>query len=299
MKKAIDWDDLRVFLAAARTGRLSAAARKLALDHTTVSRRIAELEDALGARLVDRSPAGITLTRQGADLLAHAERIEAELLVVSQNLGGQATRLSGTVRLATPEAFGSWLVAANMDMFRAKHPEIELELIPESRTISLSKREADIVVSLQRPPRGRVFFRKLADYRLGLYASESYLAARGRPGSMEDLRGHDFVWYIDDLIQIPEFRYLDQVVSDAKVVFRSSSIIAQQNAVAAGLGMGLLHHFAARGDQRLVRIFPDVNVNRTYWSILHADYKQIPRVRAVLAFLEELVKANRQYLLAE
>jgi DNA-binding transcriptional LysR family regulator len=290
----VNWDDLRIFLAIARAERISAAAKRLGLDHSTVSRRVAALEESLGARVIERSPSGIKLTPHGNELLTYAERIEAELLTATHNLGGREAQLSGTVRLATPEAFGTWLVAANARAFHKKHPAINLELIPQSRSINLSKHEADIVVSLQRPPRGRVFCKKLADFTLGLYSSKDYLARREAPAALNDLKDHDVVWFIDDLLMFPELRFLDHVTSGGRVAFRSSSIIAQQHAIAGGSGIGLLYHFTAAQDPRFVPVLPKVEVSRPYWIIVHANFRQTPRVRAVVAFLEELAALGRK-----
>ena len=291
--QSLNWDDLRIFLAVAREGRLLAAAQRLGLDHSTVARRITALEAALGSQVIDRSPRGVTLTPGGEALLQHAERMEAEMLLATADLGERGRGIAGSVRLATPEAFGTYLVAPNVGLLRQRHPQIQLELAPESRTVSLSKREADIAIGLNRPPRGRVVARKLVDYRLGLYAAESYLSGAAPITTVEALRHHPLVWYIDELIDIPELRYFHQIVTDAPTVFRSSSIAAQQTAVASGLGLGVLHAFAAEQDARLVRILPDVEITRSYWLMFHADQQRLPRVRAVVDFLDELVQLSR------
>lgn len=291
--RSLDWDDLRVFLAAARAGRLILAAQRLGLDHTTVARRIGSLEKAIGARLMERSPRGIALTAEGLELVSHAERMESAALTAQERLSGLDARLSGTVRLATPEAFGAYVVAPNIGMLLARHPGIELELVPESRHISLAKREADLAVGLNRPPRGRLIAQKLTNYSLGFYASQTYLDTHDCPKQVDDLRQHPLVWYIDELIDLPELRYLEEVLTDAKSIFRSSSIIAQQIAVSSGLGVGLLHSFAANKSPELTRLLTDTtNILRTYWIIVHADQHKLPRVRAVIHFLFDLIKSN-------
>ena len=291
----LNWDDLRIFLAVAREGGLMPAARRLGLDHTTVARRLTALETAIGARLVDRSPRGARLTDAGAGLVVHAEHIEAEALAAGAALSGADQRPSGVVRLATPEAFGAWLVAPAVKDLYARYPEIQLELIPESRTISLSKRDADLAVTLSRPPQGRLYAQKLVDYELGLYASRTYLDAHGPVENPEALKSHPLVWYIDEMIDIPELRYMDQVVARPRTAFRSSSIVAQQTAVASGLGLGILHVFSAEQQSELVRVMPDsVSIRRSYWLAVHADQRRLPRIRAVVDFLLELVKSNRE-----
>lgn len=289
----LNWDDLRIFLAVARTGRNAAAAARLNLDHTTVTRRVAALESAIDATLVHRSPRGIALTASGHALMEYAERIEHEVSALTEDMSGTNKRLTGCVRLATPEAFGSYLVAPHVSQFLAKQPGIELELVAETRAVSLSNREAEIAVVLSCPKDGRAFVQKLTDYQLGLYASHDYLAGKDPITEVEHLSGHAFVWYIDDLISLPQLRYLQDIVNEAHVVFHSTSISAQQNAVATGTGIGVLHSFAAAQDPRLVRILPEkVSLTRSYWITIHPESRSLPRVRAVIDFLHELVNEH-------
>lgn len=281
-------------MAVGRAGGIAAAGRALRLDHSTVVRRLAGLEEEMGARLADRLPTGVRLTAAGLELFSHAERMEAEAKAADLRLSGVDEGPAGTVRLATPEAFGTFLVAPNIRLLHERYPGLQLELVPEGRTISLSRREADIAVVLARPPRGRLHMRKLTEYRLGLYASTDYLDRAGSVTRTADLIAHPFVGYIDELVGIPELRALEQVIPGARVAFRSSSIAAQQFAVAAGMGIGLLHGFAASTDSRLVPILRDeIMVTRTYWLIVHSEQRALPRISAVLRFLDEIISANR------
>lgn len=290
----LNWDDLRVFLAIQRTGGLVGAARRLGVDQTTIARRLAGLEATLGARLVDRSPRGARLTAAGHTLFDYAERMEAEALTASAEIGAQGGEVSGSVRLATPEAFGTWLVAPNVKHLHAAHPGLQLELVPEARRINLSKREADLAVTLAPPPEGRLVARKLANYRLGLYAARDYLDQHGPVAALSELPQRSLVWYIDELIDVPELRVFDQIAAGASTAFRSSSIAAQQAAVASGLGIGVLHVFAASQDPRLVRILPEVvDVERAYWLVMHPDQRNLPRLRVVIDFLHAMVRGAR------
>lgn len=289
----LDWNDLRLFLTATRAGSLVAAGRRLGLDHTTVSRRLSSLERALDAVLLERSPRGVTPTAAGLALIAHAETIEAEVFAAASDIAERESDIAGTVRLATPEAFGTFLVAPNVAQLTARHPRLELELAPESRAISLSKREADLAIALRPPADQRLIVRRLIDYRIGVYASHAYLDQAG-PISPETLPRHPFVWYIDELIDVPELRFLDELASGSPVGFRSSSIAAQQAAVAAGAGLGALHVFAACRDRALIRLMPDrLEVKRSYWLVLHADQQRLPRIRAVIDFIDHLIEEHR------
>ncbi len=288
----LNWDDLRLFLAIARAGRLTRAGKALGLDHTTVARRLTSLESAIGSRLVERGPRGITLTSAGATIFAHAERVEVEILSASSQVAEEDARVSGSVRLATPEAFGTYLVAPHIARLHAAHPDLHLELIPESQYVNLSNREADIAILLNRPANGPVVARKLVDYRLGLFTSHSYSQAHG-PITAETLSDHPFAWYIDELIDLPELRFLREISADARTMFRSSSTAAQHEAVAGGLGIGILHGFAADADPRLLRILPDIEIRRSYWLAFHANQQRLPRIRAVIAFLDDLIADRR------
>jgi len=291
----LNWDDLRLFLAASRDRSFVAAGRRMQIDQTTVARRLAGLEAVFGATLFHRSPRGIALTEAGGSLVTHAEKIEAEVLAAGARLEEREGEIIGTVRLATPEAFGTFLVAPNATKLHAQHPDLQLELVPESRAVSLSSREADLAVALNRPPRGRLVAWKLTDYRLGLYGAVDYIGAHPPIDDLAAARTHPFVWYIDEMIDIPELRYFDQIVAGSATVFRSSSIAAQHEAVANGLGLGILHAFAADADPRLVRVLPKtVQVTRSYWLVVHKEQQRLPRVRAVIDFLTALMARNRR-----
>jgi DNA-binding transcriptional LysR family regulator len=288
----LNWDDLRLFLSVARGGSFLAAGRRLGLNHTTLARRVSALEHALGARLFDRSPRGLQPTKAGLALLAHAERVEEEVLAAGRQMEGQDEQVSGMVRLATPEAFGTFFIAPRAHLLHARHPEIALELAPESRTVNLSKREADIAISLHRPDHGRLKAARLVDYRIGLYASEALLARTGKVTSIDQLRSQPFISYIEEMIDLPELRYLDESLAGS-CVFRSSSVAAQMEAVASGLGFGLLHCFAVSPHMRVVRVLPEVvEVVRSYWMVMHGDLARVPRIRAVADFVAGEVRAQ-------
>ncbi len=290
-------DQLIAFLAVIREGSTLAAARRLRLDHSTVSRRIVLLEAALKARLFDRSPRGLTPTAAGLALASKAEDVEAAMLAAVSSVAGADEKVEGTVRLATPEIFGNMLVAPRIPMLVKRWPAIRLELVPETRSVSLSKREADIAVTFRPPLHGRLAARKLTDYRIGLYASHDYLAAAPAIHRRADLAQQKFVSYVEDLIYFPEVEALSHVVPEAEPIFRSSSSVGQQAAVTAGTGLGMLHILSADRDPRLLRLLKDeIEVRRSYWLILHRNLQRTPRVRAVVDFVCELVAQNRDVL---
>lgn len=287
------WDDIRIFLAVARTGRLQAAARQLGLDHSTVSRRIDALEADLAMRLFERGPRGTRLTERGEGLLTHATAMEQAAAAIGDLRTLSTGRVSGVVRVACPEAFGVHLVARALPGLRDRHPDLELELLPEPRSVSLARREADIAIGFNRPRRGRLVAAKLTDYRLGLYAAPAYLARHGTPASLADLATHIRIGYIEDLVDFPELRSLDSLFGGAKSPFRSSSILAQQAAAQQGLGIALLHGFSVATDEGLVPVLPEaVSVARSYWMTTTPDGAKSPRIRATMDFLRMIVTDN-------
>lgn len=295
-----DWNDLRYFLELSRQGKLVRAAARLHVDHTTVSRRITALEKQLDVRLFDKSPSGYQLTDAGLRLLPLAEEIETASNRLYQDIAGKDARLGGTVRVATPEALGSQVIARQVTEFRRQHPDIEIELVAETRRTSLSKREADIAISFSRPESGRLIAWKLCDYRLRLYAARSYLARRAPITGIEDLGLHDFVSYIDDLIEMPELRFFDNTIKNANVVFRSTNVSAQFNAILDGIGLGLVHCFMAAREPRLAVVLPDkISVERTYWLLVHEDLRQVARVDAVCRFLTDILSRETRLMMGD
>jgi DNA-binding transcriptional LysR family regulator len=293
-----DWNDLRYFLELSRQGKLIKAAARLHVDHTTVSRRIAALETQLDVRLFDKSPRGYQLTDAGLRLLPMAEKIEAQSNHLYQDISGKDARLSGTVRVATPEALGSQVIARHVTEFRNNHPDIEIELVAETRRMSLSKREADIAITLARPDSGRLISWKLCDYRLKLYAAREYLDTHAVINTQEDLAQHQFVSYIDDLIDMPELRFFENTIKNAHVVFRSTNVSAQFNAILDGIGLGMVHCFMSQNEDRLIAVLSEaIWVDRTYWLLVHEDLRHVARVDAVCRFLTRLLRDNKALMM--
>ncbi|MDH5356654.1 MAG: LysR family transcriptional regulator [Gammaproteobacteria bacterium] len=295
-----DWNDLRYFLELSRQGKLVRAASRLHVDHTTVSRRITALEKQLDVRLFDKSPRGYQLTDAGLRLLPMAEEIEARSTQLYQDIAGKDARLSGTVRISMPEALGSQVIAPRIADFRQVHPDIEIELVAETRRMSLSKREADIAINLARPESGRLIAWKLCDYRLKLYGEREYLSHHPPINSIEDLASHSFVSYIDDLIEMPELRFFESTVKNAHVVFRSSNVTAQFNAILNGTGLGLVHCFMAQNQQSLQIVLADeISVDRSYWLSVHEDLRHVARVDAVCDFVTRILRDERGLMMGD
>lgn len=290
----MDWDHLRIFLAVARHGQLLAAARKLGLNHATVARRLDQLEDALGTRLFDRRPAGSVLTQAGEELLPRAELIEAQMLTLSDaaRVSGQA--IAGTVRIGAPDGLGSYFLAAELGRLAQIHPALTIELVPLPRTFSLSRREADLAICLDAPTEGRLIVSRLSDYTLSVYASPDYLSRHGEPATLEDVSGHTVVAGVEDFVYAAALDYSDVLAKRAGSLFRCASVTGQVEAVAAGVGIGILHDFAVRKSQQLVRILPETAFRRSYHLVAHADSHDLARVAVCRDFIVERFRANRR-----
>lgn len=295
-----DWDDLRFFLAVARAGRLTVAARRLGADHATVSRRITALEESLKAKLFERRPQGYTLTEHGERLLGKAETIESEALAAQSEIGGADLALSGTVRIGAPDGFGTFFLAPRIGLLAERYPDLEIQLVAMPRLLSLSKREADVAISLNPPKEGKIVARKLADYRLGLYASEAYLAQAPRLAEPDDLFNHQVIGYIDDLIFAPELDYLDEVAKGLRARLQSSNLIAQMHAAVAGAGVCVLPDFMTAHEPRLRPVMRErVSITRSFWLIVHADLRDVARVRATVDFLVREARGARTLLMPD
>ncbi len=297
----LNWDDLRYFLQVARTGRVSGAASTLHVDHTTVARRIRELEAALDTVLFEKSRArGFVLTAEGERLLGVAEAVETAALSVTEQFIRGVDPLSGQVRIGSTEGFGSFFLAPHLERFQSVHAGISLELLPVPYFVSLSNREADITITLERPNRGQYVLTKLCDYRLRLYATEGYLSRHPVIVDKASLMSHHFISYVDDLAFSSELLYLSRTIPEASSNFRSTSIIAQYFAALQGRSLAILPCFMASTDPRLVQILPDeVEVTRCFWMCCREDLRKLRRIAAVWDYLRELAVCNRAFLLGE
>ncbi|TCL71156.1 LysR family transcriptional regulator [Rhizobium sp. BK251] len=287
------WDDLQFFLAVARTGQLSTAARQLRTSHATVSRRIDRLEFALKVKLFERNPRGYVLTAMGNRFIDTAEKMESEAERLRSDLVAGSTQQRGVVRLSAPEGFANFFFASVLPEFGARHPNISLELVTIQQIMSLSRKEADLAVVLDEPKGGPYFSEKLTDYHLQVYGSQDYLARTPPVTSRDDLPNHAFIGYIQDMIFAPGLDYLGDIHPRIRPQFQSSSIFAQLTATRSGLGLCVLPYFFASHYPELQIVLPgDVNLCRHYWITCHRDLKQVPRVRAVIDFLVEAVGRN-------
>jgi DNA-binding transcriptional LysR family regulator len=290
-------DDMLYLLELARTGRLVRAAHRLGVEHTTVSRRIAALESAVGRRLVHRIANRWLLTDDGEQLLAHAETIESVMHAVSElAVNRRSTSLGGTVRVAATDGIGSTLVAQALVALQSRHPQLEIELTTATRRFDVTYKDYDVAITLQRFRSRRFLVRHLTDYHLELYATHRYLEAHPPITQVEDLTGHTFVWYVESLLEVPELDIFEEHVA-ARPVLRSSNIFAQLGFVLAGGGIGLLPRFLIMDRPELEPVLPDeVSVRRTMWLVVRKESLNLARVDATVDQLTAHVTAMQDRL---
>jgi DNA-binding transcriptional LysR family regulator len=284
-----EWDDIRLFLELAREGSLSAAARRLKVDHSTVARRVSALEKRLGLRLFDRLARGYVLTEEGETLLGAAERMETEAIALQRQASGRPTA-QGNVRVSTSPMLASLFLASRLVEFQRQHPEIRVSLSGNNRVVDLNRREADIALRLTKPAEAGLIARRMGSIGFGLYASPDYLAAT-KP------KDFGFIGYDDTLGQISQQRWLEQQADGRPIVFLCSDMTTMYHAACAGMGVAVLPHFAGTTDPRLRAVPADTMApDREIWLLVHPDLRRAPRVRSVMDFLVALFARDRVLL---
>lgn len=286
----MDWDDLRVFLAVARAESLSAAGRALKIDPATVGRRIARLEEATGARLFAKGPQGYALSDEGARLLAHAEHAETVMAGASEALSGPEG-LSGLIRVGAPDGCANYVLPQVLAGICDDNPGLEVQIVALPRVFNLSKREADMAISVSAPTAGRLSVQKITDYHLHLAASKSYLARTGPIATREDLKTRRMVGYIPDMIFDKELDYMAELGPQG-VVLASNSVSVQFNWLRAGAGVAIVHAFAIPSAPEIVPVLKrDFALVRSFWLIRHQDDRRSERLNR---FAEALAQGVRR-----
>ena len=287
-EKPISWDQLQVFLAAARTGTLSAGARDLDSSPATVLRRLRVLERKLQVELFVRSSRGYALTQAGSELLAHVQAIEEEVLAAERRLGGRDQRLSGSIRVATLDDLVQTVLGPVLAGFVQRHPAVELNLQIDSEFTNLTRRSADVAIRAGGQPKSPdVIARRVCDIGVALYASREYLRRQPlRPG-LQQLAGHRIVRGDEARAHLPMEEVIEQYAGGATVAFRSNSMLARCSAVRDGIGVGFLPCFVADAERNLIRlgdVIPEASA--TLWILVHADLRRNARVRSFVEYTQ-------------
>ncbi len=285
--RVFDWNDIRYFLAVARHGSTLAASKAMRVSQSTVHRRLEELENRIGRRLMNRHPSGYRLTELGHAMRAEAERVEEAVAGFERRVAASDKELSGTVRLTCPEALGSRLMRSSFfDAFNARHPGLRVELVMSSKFVDLAKGNADVAIRAAPPSDETLFGRKIGDSPWAIYASHSYVARHGSPRRLEDLNNHAVVRFDGDMSEHQSVRWLQSVAPGAYVAAHGNSLSALMLAVKSGAGVAALPTVVGDGDDEIVQVLgPITDLATPYYLLMHQDMKNTPRVRALFDFI--------------
>ncbi|MFD3747757.1 LysR family transcriptional regulator [Nocardia sp. NPDC058633] len=291
-------DDLLVLLAVGRSGRYISAAEELGINHTTISRRIAALEHAMGGRVLTRVSGGWELTDLGREALTAAEAVEAAVRSLGSNAGERI--LEGVVRISATDGFSAYLAAPTAARVQRSHPGIAVDLIAATRRASTQRTGLDLEVVVGKPQVHRAEAIELGDYCLRLYASRDYLAEHGIPATVAELARYPLVYFIESILQVDD---LDLALAFAPTMSRSVSstnVFVHVEATRAAAGIGLLPCFMADRHPDLVRVLPDeVRVQLTYWLVTRSETLRRPEVAAVVEALRATVRERSEDLLGD
>lgn len=299
--RALDWADLKHFLAFARAGSMQAAAKALGVNQTTVQRRIAELEDRVGRRLVERHLGGYRLTALGEDMRPAAEGVEAAVAAFERDLAARDKGIAGILRLTCGSGVAACLRRTPLiDAFQARHPGLQIELAITDRVLDLSKGEADLAIRVAArdgEAKDEVLVRrKIADVSWSVYASRGYLERYGRPADPDKLEGHLVIGCDGPIADYPGARWQRSVAHQATIATRCDHWQGLILAVATGAGLAALPHFQGDNEKDLVRVIDDIGLVLPCYLLMHRDMQHTPRVRAFADFVGSEIKSFRALL---
>jgi len=295
-----DWNDLRYFLAVARTGSTIAAAKAMGWSQSTVQRRLARLERQLGCKLVERHPTGYRLTALGEDLRRYAEYVEEAVAVFERHLAASDKRLTGTVRVTCPEGLVDPLLTPLVDAFQVRYPGLRVDLIVTERFLDLSKGEAEIAVRGGEPRDPVLIGRKIADNPWAVYASRSYIERHGQPERPEDINHHAIIDFSGDIANLLLAKWLRSVAPRATIAARSNSVIGLLMAAKSGVGLTILPVQLGDPADELIRVIdPLPELMSQVYLLVHPDLRHTPRVSAFFDFVIAEIGPFRPVLLGK
>lgn len=290
-------DDLLVLLAVSRTGRYSSAADDLGINHTTISRRIAALEDALGGRAFTRAGGSWELTQLGRGALAAAEAVEHALRTL---VSTDEDALEGVVRISATDGFSAYIAAPAAARVQREHPGVSVEIVATTRRASQQRSGLDVEVVVGQPQVHRAEAIRLGDYVLGLYGSRSYLREHGVPVTPADLAAHPLVYFIDSMLHVDDLDLTPHIEPTMRESVTSTNVFVHVEATRASAGIGLLPCFMADRHPDLERVLPDAIAARlTYWLVTRSETLRRPEVSAVVEAIRAVVDEHRAELLGE
>ncbi|WP_344066573.1 LysR family transcriptional regulator [Microbacterium pumilum] len=293
----VDPQDLLLLLAVARTGRYTSAAATLGVNHTTVARRVAALEKALGGRVLARTAGGWELTELGRRAASAAEGVESAMAVLESS-GTETAALTGVVRMSATDGFSAFVAAPAVAALQRHNPLLQVELVTVTRRALQQRSGLDIEVVVGRPQVHRAEALLLAAYELGMYGSREYLAAHGTPADLVELATHRLVYFIDSMLMVDDLDAPRRLVPTMRDSLTSTNVFVHVEATRAGAGIGLLPCFVADRHPDLVRVLPDEIAERlSYWMVVRRESLDRPAVAAVIQAVRRRVAEMEPELL--
>lgn len=288
-----------MLLAVGRSGRYNAAAEELGLNHTTISRRIAALEEAVGGRVLARGAGGWELTDLGREALAAAEVIDSAVRSLAVDTAGDRA-LEGVVRISATDGFSAYIAAPAAAHVQRRHPKVSVEIVAATRRATQQRSGLDVEVVVGEPKVHRARAIRLGDYCLGLYGSRDYLAEHGTPETVADLDRYPLVYFIDSMLQVDDLDAATSFAPAMRESVTSTNVFVHVEATRAAAGLGLLPCFMADRHDDLVRVLPaDVSVRLTYWLVTRGETLRRPEVAAVVEAIRDRVHDQHDVLLGK
>jgi DNA-binding transcriptional LysR family regulator len=290
-------DDLLVLLAVGRSGRYNTAAEELGLNHTTISRRIAALEQSIGGRVLARVAGAWELTDLGREALSAAEAVETAVRSLTAGQGGVRT-LEGVVRISATDGFSAYIAAPAAAQVQRRHPAVAVEIVAATRRATQQRSGLDVEVVVGEPKVHRAKAIRLGDYCLGLYGSRDYLGEHGTPTSIADLTHYPLVYFIDSMLQVDDLDIATSFAPAMRESVTSTNVFVHVEATRAHAGIGLLPCFMADRHDDLIRVLPDaVAIRLTYWLVTRAETLRRPEVVALVDAIRDRMNEQRDVLL--
>ena len=281
----MDWDDFRFFAELVRHGNLSATARRLRADHSTVSRRIDSLERALKIKLFDRLPRGYVLTAEGERIAKRVSALEQAVFSIQRLEGGEAA-IEGRVRISAPPAFASLWLVPRLAKLRRDHPGLVLNIIGATTAASLVRREADIAMRLLKPEHSALKTRSLGRLRYGIYGARTYLNTVAEEDRV-------FLAYDEELDASPQQRWLRKVSGGRPIAILANDLVSMISAVRAGMGLAALPHILVEGEKKLRCVAESEEATRELSLVYHPDIGRSARIRVVMDHLVAITRPLR------
>ena len=295
-----DWNDLRYFLAVAGEGSMLSASKALGVSQPTVQRRLAALEDRIDRKLVEHHPTGYQLTEFGRMLLPYAQDVERSVLAFQRQVMSGGPEVSGTLRVTCPEGMASRLLAPLIESFRAKYPELRVDLVMTDRRLDLVKGEADVALRMHEPGDESLIARRIADSRWAIYASRSYIERHGRPQRLEDLDHHSVIEFGGELADSNCSRWLRTAAPHATIAARGNSMLGVMAAVKSGAGLAPLPMLLGGPEADLEPVLAPVpELDSRIYLVMHSDFRRTARVRAFCDFVVAEITRFRPLLMGD